>query len=351
MGQQTVESTDGDIMQAHTGAQVRLTPFNDKRPVCKRIPCKTGEIMIARSNDYLPTFYKTQTPYGAMYMTTGPKDHVGDVTRPHFDRWGRYMPPMNVEYSIKPTTQCCKATCGQPKVLAEAKKGDKHIAMLSDKDAETGCGYGCGMWLHSSSLNWESTSWHAALRDRCIRDCEMPRSWKDHVHFAWGKYRKDKSAQQKKENSPWLQHPLAINGTYAQEEMCKKGCQYYYMCIGATDVTGTGAKGKTWATAKQTPAGKRKPRFSMAEAQEIRFMPLCKVSKGAKTCLHFTDANVPLCHIMTRHPEDTVSDVGAQGSKCKCPENSPRCTFGVNHGKDENGNKITLADVLKNTAL
>ena len=55
--------------------------------------------------------------------------------------------------------------------------------------------------------------------------------------------------------------------------------------------------------------------------------------------------------MIARDPKDTVSDVGAQGSKCRCPENSPRCTFGVNHGMDEDGNKITLADVLKKTSL
>ena len=228
--------TDDEHMQDGTGHQVRLTPLNDKRPVCKRVPCKQGEIYVARRGDGLPDFYKTHTPYGDMFMTTGPHDQKGRQARPTWDKYGRYQPPKNVEYSVTGTTNCCESTCHQPSVIKEAKKADKKFGFLSDDLMMKACGYGCGMWLRHSSLNWESKQWQPALRDRCIRDCEQPRKWKNFVHYTFSGAQKDWTYNQTKtENSPWLSHPLAAANDKVQEALCKKGCGFYYQCLGTPE--------------------------------------------------------------------------------------------------------------------
>jgi hypothetical protein len=225
--------TDDEYTQAHTGRQVRLTPLNDKRPICTRLPCKEGEIFVAHHNDGLPRFYKTHTPYGDMYMTTGPRDHKGRLSMPSWDKYGRYQPPKNVEYSVDGTTNCCESTCHDPGVIKAAKLGDAQFKFLSDDLMMKSCGYGCAMWLRHSSLNWEDKKWKPALRDRCIRDCEQPRKYTKFVHYNFAGHKKNwEHNQTKTETSPWLSHPLANANDLTQEAMCKKGCGFYFQCFG-----------------------------------------------------------------------------------------------------------------------
>merc|ERR1719281_63332 len=65
-----------------------------------------------------------------------------------------FAPPMKTNYDPKRTLTCCEKKC-------------KDVA----------CSEGCKMWLHHSSLNWESKKWWAPLQKKCQKDCTMPRLW------------------------------------------------------------------------------------------------------------------------------------------------------------------------------
>jgi hypothetical protein len=221
-----------------------LTPLNDERPECVRIPCKEGEIFIARDGDGVPEFYKTRTPFGDMYLTSGPQTHrCENCSKPTWDSYGRYSPPKNVQYSVEGTTDCCEATCHNPDVIQELKASDTKIQAMTDEHVQKACGYGCFMWLRHSSLNWENERWQPMLKEKCVRDCEQPRKWKNFVHFTFsGASRTGGQPYEHTENSPWLTHPMAqpfeAKGTgpterqVAQEAVCMMGCSYYDQCFG-----------------------------------------------------------------------------------------------------------------------
>ena len=53
---------------------------------------------------------------------------------------GQFMAPLNTPYNPQASKACCTAKCNS-----------------------ADCQHGCDMWLHTSSLNWESTKWWAVL--------------------------------------------------------------------------------------------------------------------------------------------------------------------------------------------
>jgi hypothetical protein len=129
--------------------------------------------------------------------------HAAIPVTVHLNRHTGYMdPPTPVSYSINKTKTCCSNAC------------DSDYTVASEVDA---CKTGCGMWLHSSSLNWEAKTWHKPLRAKCKLDCTMPLS-----------FRQTEAASRQTESSSYFtnKYPNPI-----LEAECKKGCHNYYFCM------------------------------------------------------------------------------------------------------------------------
>ena len=132
-------------------------------------------------------------------------DHGDAGANYHADTAGHhhYEAPKNVVYSPTASKSCCAAACVSQHAGDTAKQDD--------------CQIGCDMWLHTSSLNWESLHWHPLLEHKCEKDCDAPAAFKT----------MEQRMGEKQSESHWT-HQNIVVGT---EAVCKSGCQNYLACM------------------------------------------------------------------------------------------------------------------------
>ena len=132
----------------------------------------------------------SSTTHGGRVLTTEDKDAK-------FDKRGKFMPPKDVPYSVRETRECCQQRC------VGAGYAD--------------CKMGCDLWMHTSSLNYESAKWHPLLRDKCVSDCSQGRIWQDNVGST---------------SSAWAEDGRCKGGCIPKdEEFCRAGCNAYLVCM------------------------------------------------------------------------------------------------------------------------
>lgn len=114
---------------------------------------------------------------------------------------GYFMAPLNTPYNPAQAKACCTGKC-------------------SDDDCESGC----NMWLHSSSLNYESQKWWTMLEMKCKRDCMASVLWR-HVD------------KRKPTETDWINqmHASYWSGDDARKtndaDKCRQGCTFYKQCM------------------------------------------------------------------------------------------------------------------------
>lgn len=132
----------------------------------------------------------SSTMHGGRVLTTEDKDAK-------FDKMGKYMPPKDVTYNVRETRECCQQRC------VGAGYAD--------------CKLGCDLWMHTSSLNYESAKWHPLLRDKCASDCSQGRIWQDSLS---------------KTSSAWAEDGRCKGGCIPKDEaLCRLGCDAYLTCM------------------------------------------------------------------------------------------------------------------------
>lgn len=107
-----------------------------------------------------------------------------------YDVEGRLMANGGRKYSAKGARACCARRCRR----------------------NASCKQGCSLWLSTSSLNYESRAWQGKLRNKCMKDCSMPRLWK--------------SIQHPKKH--FFGHWSTL--TVSNERLCKLGCRNFAKC-------------------------------------------------------------------------------------------------------------------------
>ena len=128
-----------------------------------------------------------------------------------YDMDGTYQPPMKTNYDPQLATKCCLDRCN---TLASQYFTD---------GSRADCVIGCGLWLTTSSLNWESTKWWAPLSEKCKKDCraqEMRR-----MDLQRGKGRRSHETQ----TDFWMEgkvHKEPVN-----KKECQFGCDQYFKCL------------------------------------------------------------------------------------------------------------------------
>ena len=75
------------------------------------------------------------------------------------------------------------------------------------------CNMGCRLWMHHSSLNWESSNWWPKLRDKCAKDCLEGRRWQTSLN-----------------SSPSVYTTQSLRPS--DERVCQLGCNNYMTCMG-----------------------------------------------------------------------------------------------------------------------
>jgi len=121
---------------------------------------------------------------------------------------GQFMAPLNTPYNPQASKACCTAKCNS-----------------------ADCQHGCDMWLHTSSLNWESTKWWAVLEKKCQRDCMQSAEWK--------------KVDAKTPNASWRNQmhqsywTADANARTAPSDIavCQDGCKKYRSCMNAGGVS------------------------------------------------------------------------------------------------------------------
>ena len=144
------------------------------------------------------------------------------ATAAAFDKSGRFLPPQNVAYKPEDVKLCCKKTCGH-QTFNDKQVGGKRIDTVS-------CRTGCDLWLHHSSLNWESVEWRPKLMERCKRDCSSARAWDTRMKL--NKYWKqfDHTLLPASPGSLyWVDHKEQLMP--ALEADCRVGCENYLTCM------------------------------------------------------------------------------------------------------------------------
>lgn len=121
-----------------------------------------------------------------------------------FTASGHFMAPLNTVYNPAQAKSCCSNAC----------------------DGEE-CQNGCDMWLHSSSLNWESTKWWEKLKMRCQRDCMQSVEWRK---VDVKKPGVDKGWKEQMDASYWSDEKARKTDDIAQ---CQAGCAHYKDCMNA----------------------------------------------------------------------------------------------------------------------
>ena len=111
------------------------------------------------------------------------------------------MPQQTDSYNPSNAKSCCLDKCTQ-------------AAGASADVTDTGCNYGCHMWLSKSSLNWDGQSWWPKLEAKCERDCQAKR----------------KAAASNQGQSVW-EHEFFDDLTPAEESSCAVGCSKYRECM------------------------------------------------------------------------------------------------------------------------
>lgn len=138
-----------------------------------------------------------------------------------YNKNGYFLPPKNVQnYSPGRTRKCCDNSCHQ-RYLQKS-----HVATKS-------CKVGCGLWLGSSSLNWESKTWHALLRNKCRKTCEVSNKAEEHAKRVragvdpattlYSKYAKG--------SAKFQTYFKRVDLVAYDVESCKQGCEEYMTCI------------------------------------------------------------------------------------------------------------------------
>ena len=131
--------------------------------------------------------------------------------------------------------EACSTGKTQSKDEEEDGPPPRRLCLFSESEGDSGAG-GFRRSFCEQDADSMYKQWQPALRDRCIRDCEQPRKWKNFVHYTFSGAQKDWTYNQTKtENSPWLSHPLAAANDKVQEALCKKGCGFYYQCLGTPE--------------------------------------------------------------------------------------------------------------------
>jgi hypothetical protein len=168
------------------------------------------------------------------------------ATSAAFDKSGHFLPPQNVAYKPADAKFCCKRTCGLQN-MNNKQVGGKRIDVTS-------CRTGCDLWLHHSSLNWESVEWRPKLMERCKRDCSSARAWD--MRMKLNKYWKqfDPTLLPASPGSLyWVDHKDQLMPKL--EADCGVGCENYLTCM-------------TEANDAETPA--EKAAFEAARVARVR---------------------------------------------------------------------------------
>lgn len=133
----------------------------------------------------------------------GPRSHVASFSDAdagaRLDYQSRFVPPQNTAYDQQRAKSCCLDSC----------QGDM------------ACEDGCNMWLHSSSLNYESDKWWDGLRSKCARDCERRDVYSKHKMLLM-------TAEERKKarNAWWMTHHITND-----PDQCKVGCHHFRLCM------------------------------------------------------------------------------------------------------------------------
>lgn len=124
----------------------------------------------------------------------------GDTTN-EFDKRGRMKPKQNVDYSPSTSKACCRMACAS-----------QYAGQHGDAEQMKDCVLGCGLWVATSSLNYESEDWWPKLEQKCNNDCVNIAVAKstapDDVHGYFNKLR-----------------------TPADENTCQQGCGLFHTCM------------------------------------------------------------------------------------------------------------------------
>merc|ERR1712070_179510 len=126
----------------------------------------------------------------------------------------QFTPPIKTQYNRASSQKCCVAQCdSMTSVISSAT-----LQNIAD------CKMGCGLWLGSSSLNYESKTWWPQLQHKCKSQCGAAQFYKDFRDKCVGN---KKSPLCKIDLSYWEYHKL----TPATIEMCENGCESYMGCM------------------------------------------------------------------------------------------------------------------------
>jgi len=130
-------------------------------------------------------------------------------------KWhNRFTPPMKTNYNMKQSKQCCVNECkAMKKVIKGATKQD-----VAD------CKMGCGMWLASSSLNYESRTWWPQLHHKCQKQCGAAQAYQAFREKCEGN---KESPECRIDPSFWEQLDLSPD----KIKMCKNGCDSFLGCM------------------------------------------------------------------------------------------------------------------------
>jgi len=127
---------------------------------------------------------------------------------------GTATAPLNTRYNKVASKNCCATQCDAMTTV---------ISTATEQDVAD-CKMGCGMWLASSSLNYESTTWWPQLHHKCKQHCSAGEGFKA--------LRVQRLAHCKKANcdtgdSMWEKRELIP----ASAEMCETGCDGFFGCM------------------------------------------------------------------------------------------------------------------------
>ena len=114
----------------------------------------------------------------------------------------RMVPPQNTAYEQERAKSCCIASC----------------------EADAGCEDGCNMWLHQSSLNYESEEWWDGLRHKCERDCGRRDAYFSQNMQLFTAEEKAKA----RTLGGWYVH---IGHKTDDVGQCKVGCHHFRICM------------------------------------------------------------------------------------------------------------------------
>jgi len=172
----------------------------------------------------------SQSPMSILHLIPHSKISTKDYSTNHWDNNGKFIAPVTVRYYPEMAKQCCNVECAKKQTDASRKD----------------CRVGCNLWLHHSSLNWESIRWRPLLLQKCQKDCSSARLWDQNMqsHIPSG-YDSRVLRARAGHGRVWHERqslPMELSGQGmrpAEEGLCKAGCRQYYDCSFVTPLTST----------------------------------------------------------------------------------------------------------------